>query len=90
MWQTISESLSTYSVKLIAMAGSINPYVGAAVALLIGILLIYAGFKAKAEKWMGDKEKSGEQISKGTSDSQNTAKGVNDKGDDFLDKDGKK
>lgn len=85
MWETILQSLQTNGLSLITMGGKIHPYLGAAVALILSILLIYLAIKAKAEKWENEKKKSGEVISDGTSNSQDTSKKVGDAGDDFLD-----
>jgi len=90
MWQAILNSVQSNGLSLITMGGKISPYLGAVIALAIGIFLIYAMNRAKKEKFQDDKKQGGEVISDETSKSQDTAKKVGDAGDDFLDGDGKK
>ena len=80
----IQEQLMLHGAALITLGGKINPWVGGALALIIGGLLIYLGFKVKAGAWEQDKKDSGEQVGEQVGQDQNTTKPVLDQGDDFF------
>jgi hypothetical protein len=85
IYAKIQEQLMLYGSQLITLGGNISPYVGAAIALVLGALLIYLGFKVKARAWEQDKKDAGEVIGGEVGNDQNTTKPVLDQGDDFLD-----
>lgn len=84
-YSAILNSLSTNAVKLISLGGTINPYVGAVVALLITVALFWLNSKAKDQAHQSDVKQSGESISS-TGKDQATADSVLESSDDFFNK----
>ena len=85
MWQEIQETIFQYGVELITMGGNIHPAVGAGIAVVLGILSIYLGFKVKKVKWEESKKKAGEKLGKELGGDQKSADDVQEGIDDFLD-----
>lgn len=73
--------------EIIAMFGSINPVLGAVVATLIALLLGYIGCRAAKEKRVANIESTGGTVADQTGKDQSVSSSVQDKMDDFLDKD---
>jgi len=86
LYEKIVETLQTNGIELITMGGSISPYLGAGVAAVLAILLVYLGFKIKKRNWKDEQRKAGEKIQTQTSKDQKTSKDVNDGIDGFLDR----
>ena len=84
MYQSILESLQIYGVKIIAMFGAINPYLGAGATAIFAILIAWYSVKAKKEKIDNQNNKSDEKIGSQTGKDQGTVGKVEDKLDDFL------
>ena len=84
MWATILTALQTNGIQLITLFGSISPYLGGAVAVILAGLLIYVGFKAAAQAWADQKSNSGGSIGGEVGGDQNVAGNVTDNGNTFL------
>ena len=89
IFTTIQQSLEKYGAQLVTMFGSINPYLGAGVGLLLLVGLIYLGFRAKKWAWEDAKNQSGSTVGGEVGNDQNTTKPVLDSGDDFFGDGGK-
>jgi len=84
VYQSILESLEIYGVKIIAMFGAINPYLGAGATAVFAILIAWYSVKAKKEKKDNQNNNSDEKIGSQTGKDQRTVGNVEDKLDDFL------
>lgn len=84
MYEDLFNTLKVYSVELVTMGGRVHPYVGAAVALLVTVGLIFLGFKAKSQKWEDVRDKAGRAVGKDTGKDQQAAGDVLKQSDDFF------
>ena len=78
------EIVQTKAADLITLGGKIHPYVGVVVAVFLGGLMIYLGFKAKAQRWEQEKKNAGEKISTEVGKDQQTTEQVLDQADKFF------
>lgn len=84
MYQQILDALTLYSVKIIAMFGTISPALGAAATAVFSLLIAWYTMKAKKERTDNQNQKSDETIGKETGKDQGTVDKVQDRMDDFL------
>ena len=82
-YQAILDGLSQNAAKLITLGGTINPYVGGAVALIIAVLLFWLSWKNKGQIWSNTKADAGKVVND-TGASQDAAQSVQDKSDEFF------
>lgn len=85
-FEALKNSLGENLISLITWGGSINPYLGAAIALAGTIALIYLGYKAGKQAFQKLKKRAGETISD-TGKEQDVADEVQDGVNSFLDGD---
>ena len=84
MWSQILTQLQVNGLALITAGGTVNPYVGGAVALLVAAGLAYASYRAKAEAWNDQKNQSGTTTGTEVGNNANTVTPVENGGDNFL------
>jgi len=83
-YEVINKTLGENLVSLITWGGSINPILGAGIALVGAAALIYFGWKAGKQLFQKTKKKAGELIS-GTGKDQNIVKKIKAGINNFLD-----
>jgi len=85
MWQSMYNALINHGVDIITMGGKINPYIGLVISVILGIILVFVGFKFKNENWNSKVDASGSTIGTETNHNQDTTDEVLDGTDDWLD-----
>jgi hypothetical protein len=83
MYENLYAWLQLHGMEFITMGGSIHPYVGAAVGLIVTIGLIYLGIMAAKERWQKQKKEAGDAV-KDVGKDQNASDNTQDKADDFF------
>ena len=83
-YTAIQQSIATYGPQLITMFGTVNPYFGAAIAVLIVGGLGYLAYKAKVGTWENNENQSGSTTNTEVGNDQNTTNSVLDSGSGFL------
>lgn len=83
-YTSIQQSIATYGPQIITMFGKVNPYFGAAIAVLIVAGLGYLAYKAKVGNWQNDENQSGSTTNTEVGNDQNTTTSVLDSGGGFL------
>ena len=84
MYEKLLEQIQSHGMELVTMGGKVSPYVGAGIAVLLTVVLIFLGFKVKKRKWEDAKKKAGETIGDQTADDQQTTDSVHSDVDDFF------
>lgn len=85
-YQALLNSLEQNSVKLITLGGSVSPYVGAVITLIVVGLIVWLGIKAKSQAWGNQKNQSGNDVNNNTGQDQGTSNDVQHSSDDFFNK----
>ena len=85
MWETLFNFLQSNGMTLVTLGGKINPVLGAILASILTVVLLFLGYKAKKEMWDNAIHNSGENIGTTTGENQNTADDVLHGTDDWLD-----
>jgi len=85
-YQALLNALEQNSVKLITLGGSVNPYVGGVVTLIIVGLIVYLGIKAKSQAWGNQQNQAGKDVNNTTGQDQGTSNNVQHSSDDFFNK----
>jgi len=84
IYQELLNQIQENGVQLVTLGGQISPWVGAGIAALLAIVLIFLGIKVKKYKWKERKKKAGETIGEQTANDQQTTDSVQDNVDDFF------